>query len=108
MVSNGGRELVADGGTANGTIISNGGSQQVLGIAVSTSILSGGTEELMDDTPGTAQSFSAIVGNGGLLKIDDFTSEDTANSTIVESGGLILVGVNGTTVDTILAGYREC
>jgi autotransporter passenger strand-loop-strand repeat protein len=101
-VKTGGVEVVKDGGNTRGTIVDNGGAQDVFGgTATDTTVKSGGMQLvgfLFNDEGGAGTAIGTVIKSGGIQ--DDGgnasgTIIKTGGKEIVESGGL----ANGATID---------
>jgi autotransporter passenger strand-loop-strand repeat protein len=105
-------------GTANGVVISNGGTQHVYGGTASNVVVSAGSyQDVMNATvsgttlAGSQQvhvggvTYATVIVNGG----NDFVAAGgTTNRTIISSGGLQYVGTDGTANGTEInnGGYQ--
>ncbi|HEV2156713.1 hypothetical protein [Bradyrhizobium sp.] len=105
-------------GTANGVVISNGGTQHVYGGTANNVVISaGGYQDVMNATvngttlAGSQQvhtggvTYATIIVNGG----NEFVAAGgTTNGTIVSSGGLQYIAANGTANGTAInnGGYQ--
>jgi autotransporter passenger strand-loop-strand repeat protein len=124
VIGSGAVEYVSSGGVAVGVIINDGGSQNIVGgTAQATVLMSGGIQLLSSGvaygtlissgaslTVDGGTALNAIIGSGGLAEVFDggtalstsvgydgniFEIGGLVSGTIVQSGGLDLVGVSG-------------
>jgi autotransporter passenger strand-loop-strand repeat protein/probable HAF family extracellular repeat protein len=95
-ISSGGSQLVESGGSTSGAKIA-GGFQDVYqaGLATSTTISSGGTQDVSGTARGTTIGFGGteIVSAGG-----------TTASTTISSGGMAIVSAGATAIDAAIKG----
>jgi autotransporter passenger strand-loop-strand repeat protein len=95
IVSNGGTENVDGGGSASGTTVSNGGTENVVsgGSASFTIVSSGGVETVL----GSGSANSTVVASAG-----EQDAYGTTSGTAVSSGGYELVWSDGTASATMV------
>jgi autotransporter passenger strand-loop-strand repeat protein len=100
-VANGGYEFIEFGGTASGTTVSSGGTQDVYGTAVGTVINSGGTEYVYSG--GSASG--TTINSGGTETVN---SAGSVSGTTINSGGTEGIWSGGSaTGTTINSGGKE-
>ena len=96
LISSGRYELNDVGAHSTGTIVLDGGLQTVHGVALRTTVSSGGEESVLGSS---AIAENCVVLSGGLLSIDNLAS---ASKDVVSSGGILQLGAvvvsSGTTI----------
>jgi autotransporter passenger strand-loop-strand repeat protein len=105
IVGNGGKEVLygpvgtSPGGIANGTIVGSGGQEVVAGGITSNTTISGGTLELTGD--GSAAGAITFAGSGGVLKIDGTTMPTNAINGFAPGDTFDLAGVAYSSTGTV-------
>jgi len=96
LLENNGKLVVGPAGSADGTVINNGGWEVVSGTATGTTVNSGGLQSVMNG----GSAISTLVNNGGTLSV---LSGGMASLVTIKSGGRLSVSNGGAATDTTVA-----
>lgn len=101
-----GVQQIAFGGVASTTTIANDGTQQVFGIAVATTVLSGGEQQLAEQyfSGATPLAYDTMIESGGTQYVYFGT---VSGSTVLAGGTQTLDGLFSDAIGAILSGGAQ-